>query len=412
MRRWNLNRYAISSCVTAALLAGCGGSQPPIGAPSAIQQTSAISPARTGLHKPLTTAYFKSLYAFGAQSGDGEYPQAGLLNVNGALYGTTSAGGRSHFRDGTVFSITTGGTEQVLYSFKDRKRRRHGYVPAAALIFMNGLLYGTAEAGGKYGTGAAFQLSTTGVEHVIHSFGKSSDGAFPNSRLLNANGTFYGTTLLGGNYACGYGCGAVFSLTPSGSEHVLYRFESEPDGHRPFAGLTDVNGTLYGTTESGGTYQEGTIFSISTSGSEQVLHSFGNGSDGTDPRSDLIDVNGTLYGTTVSGGTHSGGTIFSISTSGSEQVLYNFGSGYDGQGPVAGLIEMNGTLYGTTEFGGTYGDGTVFSVSTSGSEAVLHSFSGSDGQNPVGDLIALGGTLYGTTKLGGDAAGTVFALTP
>jgi hypothetical protein len=30
MRRWNLNHYAISSCVTAALLAGCGGSQPPI----------------------------------------------------------------------------------------------------------------------------------------------------------------------------------------------------------------------------------------------------------------------------------------------------------------------------------------------------------------------------------------------
>ncbi|MGB8907620.1 MAG: hypothetical protein WCC84_02600 [Candidatus Cybelea sp.] len=33
MQGWNLSHYAISSCVTAALLAGCGGSQPPIGAP-------------------------------------------------------------------------------------------------------------------------------------------------------------------------------------------------------------------------------------------------------------------------------------------------------------------------------------------------------------------------------------------
>ena len=42
MRRWNLSHYAISSCVTAALLAGCGGSQPPIGAPGAMRQTRAI----------------------------------------------------------------------------------------------------------------------------------------------------------------------------------------------------------------------------------------------------------------------------------------------------------------------------------------------------------------------------------
>jgi hypothetical protein len=38
----NLGRYALSSCVAAAMLAGCGGSQPPIGAPGAMQQSSAL----------------------------------------------------------------------------------------------------------------------------------------------------------------------------------------------------------------------------------------------------------------------------------------------------------------------------------------------------------------------------------
>ena len=38
MRRWNLRHYAISSYVTAALLAGCGGSQPPIGASGVMPQ--------------------------------------------------------------------------------------------------------------------------------------------------------------------------------------------------------------------------------------------------------------------------------------------------------------------------------------------------------------------------------------
>ena len=38
-----LSRFALSVCVAAAMLAGCGGSQPPIGAPGAMPQTSAIA---------------------------------------------------------------------------------------------------------------------------------------------------------------------------------------------------------------------------------------------------------------------------------------------------------------------------------------------------------------------------------
>jgi hypothetical protein len=37
------NHIALGIAVAAALLAGCGGSQPPIGAPGAMPQTSAIA---------------------------------------------------------------------------------------------------------------------------------------------------------------------------------------------------------------------------------------------------------------------------------------------------------------------------------------------------------------------------------
>jgi hypothetical protein len=37
MKSLNLGRYALSSCVAAAMLAGCGGSQTPIGAPGAMR---------------------------------------------------------------------------------------------------------------------------------------------------------------------------------------------------------------------------------------------------------------------------------------------------------------------------------------------------------------------------------------
>jgi hypothetical protein len=38
-----LGRSALCSCVAAAMLAGCGGSQPPISAPGAMQQSTPIT---------------------------------------------------------------------------------------------------------------------------------------------------------------------------------------------------------------------------------------------------------------------------------------------------------------------------------------------------------------------------------
>ncbi len=70
------------------------------------------------------------------------------------------------------------------------------------------------------------------------------------------------------------------------------------------ASLIDVEGTLYGTTAGGGKYGGGTVFSITTTGTKHILHNFGTaiGTDGSDPEASLIYVNGTLYGTTAAGG--------------------------------------------------------------------------------------------------------------
>ncbi|MFY9663493.1 MAG: choice-of-anchor tandem repeat GloVer-containing protein, partial [Candidatus Cybelea sp.] len=68
--------------------------------------------------------------------------------------------------------------------------------------------------------------------------------------------------------------GTVFSMTKSGKAVVLYRFGGgSEDGSNPYAGLTNIGDTLYGTTESGGAYNGGTAFAIAPSGAETVLHS-------------------------------------------------------------------------------------------------------------------------------------------
>ena len=77
------------------------------------------------------------------------------------------------------------------------------------------------------------------------------------------DGTFYGTTYYGGVDEIG----SLFSITPTGEEHVLYSFRNDgKDGSEPAARLTPVNGTLYGTTLEGGHSCKfpgcGTVFKI------------------------------------------------------------------------------------------------------------------------------------------------------
>ncbi len=68
----------------------------------------------------------------------------------------------------------------------------------------------------------------------------------------------YGTTTGGGS--CG--CGTVFSITPSGSEALIYSFAVTPDAQNPDAAVINVNGALYGTTVAVGVNNEGTVYKL------------------------------------------------------------------------------------------------------------------------------------------------------
>ncbi|HEX3458932.1 MAG TPA: choice-of-anchor tandem repeat GloVer-containing protein [Candidatus Baltobacteraceae bacterium] len=409
-------RLVLSLGFGLTLLAGCGGSQPPIGAPGVMPQAPAIvHPAQPIVSSTQNSSLsYKVLHSFGG-SGDGSVPTAGLMNVKGMLYGTTFSGGGSG--DGTVFSITPSGTETVLHSFGGSRDGTHPY---AGLINVKGTLYGTTSEGlGSGGTGSVFSITQSGTEKVLHAFGGTScDGSVPYAGLLNVKGTLYGTTYYGGAHTIGI----VYSITPSGTETVLYSFCGFNcyDGLEPEAGLINVEGTLYGTTSGGGAIGYGTVYKITRGGKESVLHSFGY-ADGAYPYASLIDVKGTLYGTTLSGPSYTCrnymylegcGTVFSITPSGTETVLHSFtGGSEDGAYPYGGLLSVNGTLYGTTEVGGAYGYGTIFKITRRGKETVLHSFAGGsgDGANPYAGLLKVKSGFYGTTAGGGaNNDGTVF----
>ncbi|MGA8324791.1 MAG: choice-of-anchor tandem repeat GloVer-containing protein [Candidatus Cybelea sp.] len=424
------------ACFSAALLAACGANN---GLSSTTPIL--VAPQRLELQfgGPLSGTAYKTLFTFRGRDGAG--PSAVLFGVSNqpdTLYGTTVRGGGPGpcYRGpsapgcGTVFAVSTSGQEHVLYAFKGATDGEH---PHGNPISLHGTLYGTTLYGGhsgcygsgSYGCGTIFEVTTSGAESVLYRFKGDPDGAAPAAGLIAVNGMLYGTTKGGGTA----NKGTVFEVSTSGIEHVVHSFRGYPhDGQNPSAALISLHGKLYGTTSEGGSSAKGAIFTITTSGQERVLYSFGALPDGAHPEADLVGVNDVLFGTTSSGGATANcnlgcGTVFKVSTSGQEQVLYRFKGDKDGADPVASLIALNGKLYGTTASGGerNYQDGygTVFEVSTSGHERLLHTFGAEGGgSSPEAGLLTVKGRLYGTTSGGGREGrhllntGTVFRISP
>jgi uncharacterized repeat protein (TIGR03803 family) len=313
-------------------------------------------------------------------------PLSPVIDINGTLYGTTEWGGPNHY--GTFYSVTPSGSEAVLFNFH-REHSDGQQPDGSLLNINGTLYGVTIAGGRVHGDhncqgcGTVYSITTAGAEHVLYRFKGGPDGRSPLAGLIEVKGTLYGTTSGGGiaSGACSDGCGTVYSITPQGSYKQLYAFRGgSGDGANPSSVLLNINGTLYGTTRSGGgggcnRYGCGTVFTITPSGAEHALHSFAAGSDGARPYSRLIDVKGTLYGTTTEGGNPSAcydagcGTVYSITTTGAEKVVYSFAGGSDGSAPRASLVDIKGTLYGTTTFGGKVAKGeapccgTIFALS-------------------------------------------------
>jgi len=225
------------------------------------------------------------LHSFAGGSDDGANPNGGLvLDSEGAIYGTTAAGGNQTCKTagsvgcGTVFELslpkTTSGewTEKLL----NRLNVQDGVNPAAGVVFGgNGGLYGTGSGGGNEGAGTVFELkkptgSRVWHETALYRFEIVSDGANPLGNLIfDKRGNLYGTAN-GGDKAQG----DVFRLEPPkrGGDPwaitVLHAFPGAPDGRLPAAGLVFDNlGNLYSTTTEGGngnacTFGCGSVFEV------------------------------------------------------------------------------------------------------------------------------------------------------
>jgi uncharacterized repeat protein (TIGR03803 family) len=258
------------------------------------------------------------LYSFTGGTDGGE-PEAALsIDSAGSLYGTTFAGGI--YGNGTVFKLGKKGgkwTEQVLFSFSQDAT---GKLPVAGVTLdVDGNLYGTTSAGGTYTDGNIFKLkrSKSGwTEIILHNFENASDGEVPYGGLIfDQSGNLYGTAAGGGT---GDG-GTVFELASSKSGWVFTAL-NDLAGWGIFGTyrdlLLDASGNIYATTHCDGDYNAGTVYELKHSGGTWTYNSlyvFTGGSDGLYSFSNLVfDKKGSLYGTTDLGGANGSGVVFKV----------------------------------------------------------------------------------------------------
>jgi uncharacterized repeat protein (TIGR03803 family) len=376
---------------------------------------------------------------------DGAWPSGLNADAAGNLYGTTYFGGAYGW--GEVFKLIPSNgrwVQKILYSFTGNY---DGGNPNGVILDDEGNLYGTATAGtGNSGCGVVFQLKAFGgvwKERVLHGFPTTvgADGCVPIGNLVfDSAGNLYGATAHGGGNCLQHGfggCGIIFELSPTATgiwnETILHTFSNtSTDGVNPTGSLVfDSAGNLYGTTSIGGTcalsYGCGTVFELSPVAgggwNESILYSFptaGNSSSFPNGRL-VLDAAGNLYGTTGSGGQSGCGEIFELSPSmgvWNATVLHTL-SATDGCSPPAGLsFDSAGNLFGAAFSLGPSNCGTVFELSPSSGTWNFNDIQaiagGSAGCYPNGNIVLSGGKLYGITEAGGGNldSGVVFEITP
>jgi uncharacterized repeat protein (TIGR03803 family) len=203
---------------------------------------------------------------------------------------------------GTVFKLTPpapGHTNWAKLTIHQFAGGADGALPLGKLLLDgHGAVYGTTTQGGKgqcgngigniVGCGTVFKLTpprpgrTDWTQIVIHNFKGIPDGIDPQGGLIaDTAGNLYGGTLGGGSGgasgACvdlfyrNVGCGTIFKLRPPAlgqtawTETVLYNFRDLVDGWKPLGDLVaDPRGNLFAVTRFGNSSLNnlGTVFEI------------------------------------------------------------------------------------------------------------------------------------------------------
>jgi len=364
------------------------------------------------IFKMMPTGALSAVYTFGSFAGAYSLIAGKDGNLYGVSYGDGNPyknlpGIDVVGNEGTVFKLTPQGTLTRVFLFDGSGDG--GTNENSLSLGADGNFYGTSQQGGQNisdaltGFGTIFRVTPGGTENVLYTFGSFAN---PSSVILASDGSLYGTTASGGSGPCQGGCGTIFKIVSQSSFETLYSFTGSTDGADPVAALVEgSDGNLYGTAQSMGQNGSGTIFKITRTGAFTVLHSF-SGTDGAGPTTLMLGADGNFYGVTSGGGSNATstlapGTVYKMTPAGALTTLYNFCSQpncTDGQKPLWLIQGNDGNLYGVTNTGGAYTTGAVFELQLAQPPALAGASAVTNGASFAAGTIAPGeiATVFAT----------------
>lgn len=361
----------------------------------------------------ITTNTYLKKYEF-IDGENGSVPGSSICKAsNNKIYGVTQVGGANNYGVFYEFDLDTDNYTKKFDFDSDINGAPSfdGLMEAS-----NGKIYGISYSGGLNGDGFIYNYDLlTETLTKISDFDNTTSGKQPCSALVEtSNGKLYGTTSSGGLYDNG----VVFEFDLF--TNILVKkldFDGLAYGRTPRMGFSiGNNGKLYGATRNGGINDSGTLFEYDPEIDTIIRQiSFNSTLQGKDPHGSLVQIeNGMIYGMTNSGGMNNSGVIFEINpTTHDYSKIFDFNPEETGSMPYGNLMQAsNGNLYGMTKQGGAFDFGTVFEINPENNEFTKKlDFDGGElGGKPYGSLIqASNGKLYGVNGEGGeDNCGVIF----
>ncbi len=341
------------------------------------------------------------------------------VGSDGNLYAAGYSIGVGTSRDFTVVSLTDSGAERWVYRYEGLTN--HLDDAYSITVAPDGNLYaaGWTSGGGSSGHFTVVSLTAAGVERWIYQYdgpGDGPDGA--NSIIVGSDGNLYAA---GSSWGSGTADDfTVVSLTDSGTERWVYRYNGPGNAYdRANSVIDGSDGNLYaaGWSYGSGTYEDFTVVSLTDSGTERWVYRYNGSGDGSDYAYSLVmGSDGNLYaaGRSIGIGSSHDFTVLSLTGLGGERWVYSC------EGVARSIIVgSDANLYaaGWGWAAGSYYDFTVVCLSDSGVEGWVYRYNGSandvDGAysvvtGPDGNLYAAGGS----EEIGADCDFTVVSLSP
>jgi hypothetical protein len=337
------------------------------------------------------------IYRYGGVGGDV------ALSV---VYGSDSniyAGGYSD-GDLTVVSLTDSGVERWVYRYEGPGSDHSGAYSIA--MGLDGNLY---TAGRSFGNGTSYDLvvvslTDSGTERWVYRYdGPAGETDEAYSIVAGSDGNVYAA---GRSFGNGTNCDfVVVSLTDSGTERWVYRYDGPANWtDQANSVVMGSDGNLYaaGTSYEDETHYDFTVVSLTPSGSERWVYRYNGPAGFWDKANSIVmGTDGNLYaaGSSDGIGVLDDFTVVSLNDSGAERWVYRYNSpANDHDAANSIVVGADGNLYasGGSVGSGTSADFTVVSLTDSGTERWVYRYNGPANDDDWANSVVKGsgGQLY------------------